>query len=111
MMTKEEFYKRVTEASTKEEWDAIYDELVPPTAKKEITKNGAAVLAYLQDHPQDMATSKMIGEAIGMSSRSVSGSMRKLVTDGFVEKAGNNPVSYQITSKGIEYHIDNTENL
>lgn len=49
----------------------------------------------------------MIGESLGVGSRSVSGSMRKLVTDGYVEKSGSNPTVYKITNKGINYTFDN----
>ena len=35
-----------------------------------------------------------------MSARSVSGSMRKLVTEQYVEKAGTNPVTYKLTENG-----------
>ena len=33
--------------------------------------------------------------------------MRKLVSDGFVEKAGKDPIIYSLTEKGKEYEIDN----
>ena len=33
--------------------------------------------------------------------------MRKLVTDGFVEKAGKDPIIYSLTMKGAEFEIDN----
>jgi DNA-binding HxlR family transcriptional regulator len=41
-----------------------------------------------------------------ISSRSVSGSIRKLVTDGFVEKVSTDPVLYALTDKGNEVTID-----
>ena len=47
-----------------------------------------------------------IGEGIFMSGRSVSGSMRKLVTDGYVEKVGTNPVCYGLTDTGRDYQFD-----
>ena len=50
-------------------------------------------------------SSKSIGDEIFMTSRSVSGSIRKLVELGFVEKMGKNPVSYSLTQKGIEYDL------
>ena len=45
-------------------------------------------------------SSKQLGELLFMSARSVSGSMRKLVTEGYVEKAGSNPVTYKLTENG-----------
>ena len=42
-----------------------------------------------------------------MSPRSVSGSMRKLLTDGYCEKTGKDPVCYLLTEKGKTFSIDN----
>ena len=42
---------------------------------------------------------------MGMPSKKISGSMRKLVTDGFVEKIGANPVVYALTDKGKNFNI------
>ena len=36
----------------------------------------------------------------------VSGAMRKLVTDGFVEKVGQDPVIYSITENGKNINIE-----
>ena len=38
---------------------------------------------------------------MNITSRTASGAMRKLVTDGYVEKMGENPVVYSLTDKGI----------
>jgi hypothetical protein len=51
-------------------------------------------------------TSKTIGEMLGKSGRSVSGSMRKLVEVGYVEKASESPVTYKMTEDGINFNID-----
>ena len=48
---------------------------------------------------------KDIAEGLFISSRTVSGAMRKLVSDGFVEKVGQDPVIYTITEKGKEIEI------
>ena len=50
-----------------------------------------------------------IAEKMFVSSRTVSGSLRKLVTDGYVEKLGENPVIYSLTEKGKNVDI-NKEN-
>ena len=42
-----------------------------------------------------------------LSGRSVSGSMRKLVTDGYVEKISVNPIAYGLTDLGKDYKFDN----
>lgn len=69
--------------------------------KPEFTENGRLILKHLQDNPrQIMWKAKDIGEGLFISSRAVSGAMRKLVTDGYVEKVGQDPVIYTITDKG-----------
>lgn len=81
---------------------------------KEMTEKGATILGYMQNEAvarNNVFTSTIISEAIGMTARSVSGSMRKLITGEYVEKIGQNPVSYAITDKGMSYTFDNTENL
>lgn len=71
------------------------------------TDNGKNILLFLQDHADiKMYKAKNIAEELGISSRTVSGAMRKLVIDGFVEKIGSNPVIYSITQKGKEIQIE-----
>ena len=43
---------------------------------------------------------------MGISSRGASGTMRKLVNDGFCEKIGQDPVIYSLTEKGKNYVIE-----
>lgn len=106
-MTKDEFTTKAMTLSTKEDFDALYDEIIHPSRAQEMTKNGAAVLEYLQGRKDEEAlTAKTIGDEMGVSSRSVSGAMRKLVSDGYVEKIGTNPSVYKITDKGQSYSID-----
>ena len=45
-------------------------------------------------------TSKQLGELLFMTARSVSGAMRKLVTEQYVVKSGTNPVTYNLTPEG-----------
>ena len=53
----------------------------------------------------EMFKAKDIADGIGISSRTVSGAMRKLVTDGFVEKEiGPRSCIYAITEKGKKYY-------
>ena len=85
------------------------------TSKPEFTENGRLILQYLQDNPkQVMWKAKDIGEGLFISSRAVSGAMRKLVTDGYVEKVGQDPVIYTITEKGktvdLTINEENKEN-
>ena len=65
------------------------------------TDNGKLILKFLQEHTDTpMWKARDIAEGLFISSRAVSGAMRKLVTDGFVEKVGENPVIYSITDNG-----------
>ena len=48
---------------------------------------------------------KDIGEGLFISPKSVSGSMRKLLKDGFVSKIGTNPVCYSLTDYGSGYEV------
>jgi DNA-binding MarR family transcriptional regulator len=75
--------------------------------KPELTDNGKVVLKFLQENT-DKVTYKArdIADGLCISSRGVSGSLRKLVNDGFVEKLGTNPAIYSITEKGKNYIIE-----
>lgn len=71
------------------------------------TENGKLILTFLQEHPEtEVWKSKEIAEGLFISSRTVSGSIRKLVNDGFVEKVGQDPVIYSITEQGKNIKID-----
>jgi predicted transcriptional regulator len=70
-----------------------------------LTETGQKILKTMLDNQETYLNSfnaKQLGELLFMSARSVSGSMRKLVTEGYTEKAGANPVCYKITEKGIK---------
>lgn len=84
-------------------WNAL--NATGDSSKPKFTDNGKLVLGYLQqnkDQYNNLFKAKDIGEGLGISSRTASGAMRKLVTDGYVEKIGSDPVVYAITTKGIE---------
>ena len=70
------------------------------------TDNGKLILKHLQNN-QDvpMWKAKDIAEGLFISSRAVSGAMRKLVLDGFVEKVGQDPVIYTLTENGKTIEI------
>lgn len=72
------------------------------TEKPTFTDNGKLVMKYLKSLPDDTEPkrAKDIGDEMGVSSRTVSGAMRKLCDDGFIEKIGKDPVLYSITEKG-----------
>jgi DNA-binding MarR family transcriptional regulator len=79
------------------------------SSNSEMTENGSKILKYMQsneDKYNNLFTSKEIGEGLFMSSRSVSGSMRKIIVNGFVEKVGKDPVTYSLTDEGRNKQID-----
>lgn len=73
--------------------------------KPKFTTIGKTTLRFMQENKDtynNIFKSKEIGDALGISSRSVSGGMKKLVNDGYVEKMGDTPITYSITSLGLE---------
>lgn len=77
--------------------------------KPAFTPNGKLVLDYIQknkDTYNNLFKAKDIGEGLGISSRTASGAARKLVTDGYIEKVGKDPVVYSLTQKGIEVNLE-----
>lgn len=68
--------------------------------KPEFTDNGKMILKKLQEMPDGAYKAKDIAEALFIMSKSVSGAMRKLVSGGYVEKIGKDPIAYAITEKG-----------
>lgn len=77
-------------------------------SKPKFTENGKIVLQYIKnnkDQYNNLFKAKDIGEGLGISSRTASGAMRKLVTDGYIEKMGSDPVVYAVTAKGIEVDL------
>lgn len=74
--------------------------------KPEVTDNGKLVLGYMQKSGITALTSKRISEGILVTSRGVSGAIRKLVADGYCEKVGDNPAVYVLTEKGKKFIIE-----
>lgn len=70
-----------------------------------LTELGLQILEYMQQNNKNLK-SKDIAEGILVSSRKISGAMRKLVTDGFVDKFGKDPVIYNLTEKGQKFNIE-----
>ena len=117
MSVKSDFVKFINSVLTENKVDFPTDELKeywklfqegPSNEKPTFTENGILILRFLRDHPdQKLWKSKDLAEKMELSSRTVSGSMRKLVTDGFVEKVGQDPIIYSITEKGKEINLEN----
>lgn len=67
------------------------------------TESGAKVLQWMQENYtqyNNILKAKEIGEGLFITSRAVSGAMRKLITDGYVEKITGTPVCYSLTEVG-----------
>lgn len=70
--------------------------------KTQITKKGQEILDWLSEHDVGKPLSaKEIAEGMGLTSRSVSGSLRALVTSGYVSKDGKDPVKYSLIKKDL----------
>lgn len=69
------------------------------------TDSGLEIFEYLQNCDAKSLKAKDIADGMGISSRKVSGAIRKLCSDGFVERYGLNPVLYSLSSKGKEFNI------
>ena len=82
-------------------WKALTAE--KSTEKPPFTENGKIILRFFKDN-QSIETwkTKDVAEALGLSS----GSSRKLVTDGYLEKVGSDPVFYTLTEKGKKVNLD-----
>lgn len=85
--------------------DAIRDN-ADSDDKPAFTENGKAILMYLQSVLPGMYKAKDIAEGMGIASKSVAGAIRKLVTEGYVEKVGKDPVVYSITEKGKNVNFE-----
>ena len=116
MNNKEKFISKIeelvnTNVITLTEEEQEYFEFLKKNEEKTLfTKDGANILLYMRKNPTSISTAKDIGIGINKSSRSVSGSLRKLVTDKYVEKVGQNPTSYRLTKLGEEIEIELKEN-
>ena len=113
MSKKQEFIEYVkervdwTDASenVKIYWEAFISK--EEKEKPMFTDNGKLILQFLRDNP-DTTTWKArdIAEGLFITSRTVSGAIRKLCTDGFVEKVSQDPVIYTITELGKTIEIN-----
>lgn len=105
----EEISKALEEGlSLSAEAAAYFSELQKTKSRSgELSDKAKNVLKHMQDCPERVEfKAAEIGEALGTSGRSVSGSIRKLVIDGYVEKVGQDPVTYKITDLGKAYQFE-----
>lgn len=76
--------------------------------KKRFTENGKLCLTFMRDNKasyNNLFKAKDF-EAAGITSKTAGGALRKLVTDGYVEKMGASPVIYSVTSLGESTNIE-----
>ena len=75
-------------------------------AKPPITDKGKDIILFIQNNYasfNNMFSSKQIADGMGVPTRSVSASMRGLVSGGYLEKISDKPVIYSITERGKDY--------
>ena len=99
--------EKVFSADALDFWNGL--QISGDTDKPKFTENGKLVLQYMKDNKDNynnLFKAKEIGEGLGISSRTASGAMRKLVTDGYIEKIGDTPVIYSLTDIGIEVDLN-----
>ena len=89
----------------KEYYDILRSQEDKYVDKPLLTETGLQILEYLQGSDSKSLKAKDIADGMG-----ISGSIRKLVTDEFVEKFGSNPVVYTLTNKGKNFDIENYKN-
>ena len=95
---------------------AYFEQLkaTPDKEKAPFTENGARVLIWMQEnaeHYNNILKAKEIAEGMfaingtPITSRTVSGAMRKLITDGYVTKTAGTPVCYSLTESGMTVNV------
>ena len=75
----------------------------------DLTDKNKSILKWMKDNYlvfNNTMSAKQIGDGLFMSGRSVSGSIRKLITLGLVDKQGKDPVCYSLTEAGKQKKLD-----
>ena len=76
--------------------------------KPQFTDNGKLILKAMIENNEERAnmfSAKQIAEYAFITSRQVSGAIRKLVTDGYCEKVGQDPIIYSLTDLGKQIDV------
>ena len=82
------------------------------TDKPQFTDNGKLILKAMIENNEERAnmfSAKQIAEYAFITSRQVSGAIRKLVTDGYCEKVGQDPIIYSLTDLGKQIDVASLE--
>ena len=80
--------------------------------KPQFTDNGKLILKAMIENNEERAnmfSAKQIAEYAFITSRQVSGAIRKLVADGYCEKVGQDPIIYSLTDLGKQIDIASLE--
>ena len=95
---------------SEEAWDYFKQlKATPEKEKAPFTENGARVLIWMQENYEsynNILKAKEIAEGMfaingtPVNSRTVSGAIRKLITDQYVTKTAGSPVCYSLTDLG-----------
>ena len=74
-----------------------------------LTENGKKIIICMQQNTQKYKSfnSKQLGELLFMSPRSIAGSMKKLINEGYCLKNKTNPITYELTNLGKDLELDN----
>ena len=110
MMTQMNF----SASELEENKDAIdfFASLKATTAEQEkplFTEKGKIIFQFMKDNKEtynNMFKAKDIGEKLAISSRGAAATIRKLITDGYVEKFGDEPVVYSLTTLGENFSFN-----
>lgn len=110
MMTQMNF----STSELEENKDAIdfFASLKATTAESEkplFTEKGKIIFQFMKDNKEtynNMFKAKDIGEKLAISSRGAAATIRKLITDGYVEKFGDEPVVYSLTTLGENFNFN-----
>lgn len=92
-----------------EQSQKFWEDFKKEKPSQDVTENGLKILRFMQDTKSSYNNAFKahdIGFGLEISARSVSSSMRKLITNGYVEKSGANPVVYAITDSGIQKALE-----
>ena len=73
--------------------------------KPAFSEVGLQIFEYMRQGHEKNNKAKDIAEGMNLPSKKISGAMRKLVADGYVEKFGSNPVIYSLTEQGKNFDI------
>ena len=90
----------------------FFASLKATTAEQEkplFTEKGKIIFQFMKDNKEtynNMFKAKDIGEKIAISSRGAAATIRKLITDGYVEKFGDEPVVYSLTTLGENFSFN-----